>query len=234
MIRRRAASNSRRYFTLAVTCLCCCSSAFPQVDLDSVLAKMDATASTFRSAQANFTWTMYNAVINDVAETQTGKIYFRRNGNSKETQMAAVITQPEAKRVIFSEGKIQIFQPRLETVDVYDASAHREEFETFLVLGFGSSGQEMRKSFDVTYGGEEKVDGVDGARLELVPKSDKIKQHFPKIILWIDQQGISVQQKLLEPNGDYRLAKYSNIQLNQKTPDDAFRLKASHAKTVNH
>lgn len=229
---RRAARNSRRYLAITATLLSCCTSAFPLVDLDSVLAKMDATAATFRSAQANFTWTMFNAVINDVAETQTGKIYFRRN--NKETQMAAVITEPEAKEVIFSEGKIHIFQPKLETVDVYDATAHREEFETFLVLGFGSSGQEMRKSFDVTYGGEERVDGVETAKLELVPKSDKIKQHFPKIVLWIDQQGISVQQKLLEPNGDYRLAKYSEIQLNQKISDNLFKLKAPHAKTVSH
>jgi outer membrane lipoprotein-sorting protein len=122
------------------------------------------------------------------------------------------------------------------TVDVYDASAHREEFETFLVLGFGSSGDEMRKTFDITYGGEEKIDGTDTVRLELVPKSDKIKEHFPKIILWINPQtGISVQQKLMETDGDYRLAKYSDIQLGQKIPAKVFQLKTSgKTKIVTH
>lgn len=202
--------------------------------LENVLAKLDETAAKFRAAQAKFTWTMFNSVINDVAETQDGTIYFRRN--AKETQMAAYIDKPDTKQVIFSEGKISVYQPKTAIVDVYDASAHREEFETFLVLGFGSSGQDMSKSFDINYGGQEKIDGVDTAKLELVPKSDKIKQHFSQIILWIDpQRGISIQQKLLEPNGDYRLAKYSDIQLNQKIPDKVFKRKTSdQIKVVTH
>lgn len=202
--------------------------------LENILAKLDETAAKFRTAQAKFTWTMFNSVINDVAETQNGTIYFRRN--AKETQMAANIDKPDTKQVIFSEGKISVYQPKTAIMDVYDAGAHREEFETFLVLGFGSSGQDMRKSFEIDYGGPEKVDGVDTAKLELVPKSDKIKQHFPQIILWIDpQRGISVQQKLLEPNGDYRLAKYSDIELNQKIPDRVFKLKTSdRIKVVTH
>jgi outer membrane lipoprotein-sorting protein len=202
--------------------------------LEKILAKMDETATKFRTAQANFTWTTFNSVVNEESGRQTGKIYFQRNGN--ETEMAADIDPPDAQQVIFSRGKIQLYKSRTETVDVYDASAHREEFETFLVLGFGSSGDEMRKTFDMTYGGEEKVDGSDTVRLELVPKSDKIKQHFSQIILWINPQtGISVQQKLMETDGDYRLAKYSGIQLGQKIPSKVFQLKTSgKTKVVTH
>jgi outer membrane lipoprotein-sorting protein len=208
--------------------------AAPDASLESVLTKLDQTAAQFHTAEAKFTWIMFNSVVNDVAETQTGTIYFRRNG--QDIQMAADIDKPESKQVIFSEGKIELYQPKIGTVDVYDAGAHREEFETFLVLGFGSSGQDIRRSFDVTYGGEEKIDAVDTARLELVPKSDKIKQHFPQIILWIDvQRGVSVQQKLMEPNGDYRLAKYSDIRLNQKIPNKVFKLRTSNnPKIVTH
>src|SRR5947209_8121397 len=88
-------------------------------DLQKVLDRMDDAAAKFRSAQANFSWTQYNKVIDDITDTQKGKIYFRRTG--KETQMAADIQQPDAKLVIFSEGKIQIYQPRIDQVDVYDA-----------------------------------------------------------------------------------------------------------------
>jgi outer membrane lipoprotein-sorting protein len=202
--------------------------------LEKVLAKMDETAAKFRTAQANFTWTTFNSVVNEESGRQTGKIYFQRNGN--ETEMSAVIDPPDAQQVIFSRGKIQLYKSRTGTIDVYDASAHREEFETFLVLGFGSSGDDMRKSFDVTYGGEEKVNGSDAARLELVPKSDKIKQHFPQIVLWINPlTGVSVQQKLIEAGGDYRLAEYSGIELGQKIPAKVFQLKTSgKTQTVTH
>jgi len=210
------------------------AAASPGDGLENILAKMDETASKFRTAEANFTWTTYNRVVNEVSGTQTGKIYFRRVGN--EIEMSAVIDPPDAQQVIFSGGKIQIYKSRTGTVDEYDAGTHREEFEAFLVLGFGSSGEDMRKSFDVSYDGEEKIDGPDAAKLDLVPKSEKIKQHFPQIVLWIDpKMGVSVQQKLVELSGDYRLAKYSNIQLNQKIPEKVFKLKTSgKAKVVTH
>ena len=187
-------------------------------DLQKVLDRMDESAAKFRTAQASFTWTQYNKVIDDITDTQKGKIFFRRSG--KETQMAADILQPDAKLVIFSEGKIQIYQPRMDQVDVYNAGSHREEFESFLVLGFGGGGKDIVKSFDVKYEGDEKIDGVETAKLDLTPKSDKIKQNFAHILLWIDpQSGLSVQQKLFEASGDTRLAKYSDLQVNHKIPD---------------
>jgi hypothetical protein len=44
-----------------------------------------------------------------------------------------------------------------------------------------------------------------------------------------------VQQKFIEAeSGDYRLAKYSNIKINEKIPDDDFRLKTTgKTKVVN-
>jgi len=96
------------------------------------------------------------------------------------------------------------------------------------VLGFGGSGRDLQKSFDVKYGGSENVGGVNAAKLELAPKSDRVKNIFAKIWLWIDPaRGISVQQQFFEPSGDYRLAKYSDIKLNQKVPDSAFKLRTS-------
>jgi outer membrane lipoprotein-sorting protein len=223
-----------RWLVLPVLAMGFTAAAAPDTGLEKILVKMDETASKFRTAQANFTWTTYNSVVNAESGKQTGKIYFRRVGN--ETEMSAEIDPPDAQKIIFSKGKIQIYKSRMETVDVYDAGAHREEFEAFLVLGFGSGGEDMRKSFDVTYGGEENSDGGDAAKLDLVPKSEKIKQHFPQIVLWIDpKMGVSVQQKLVELSGDYRLAKYSDIQLNQKIPDKVFKLKTSgNTKVLTH
>jgi outer membrane lipoprotein-sorting protein len=202
--------------------------------LDQVLRSMDENAAKFRSAQADFTWTPYNAVIGDNEAPDKGRIYFRRQGN--DIEMAAMIQPPDDRQIIFSGGKVQVFQPKTKILDVYDTSAHKDEAETFLVLGFGSSGQDLRKSFDIKYVGDEKIGNVQTAKLELTPLSDKIKKTFPQIDLWIDpQRGISLRQKLLQTGGDYRMADYSNIRLNEKVPDSAFKVKSSGpTKTVNH
>jgi outer membrane lipoprotein-sorting protein len=205
-----------------------------QMTLDSLLATMNQASANFHSAQADFTWKDFNGVVNSFVGTQQGKIYFRKNVN--ETKMAADVDPPAAEQVIFSEGKIQVFRPNADTVDVYDAGAHRDEVEAFLVLGFGSSGDEMQRSFDIKFDGQENVEGVNTAKVELVPKSESVKQHFPKIILWIDpSKGVSVQQQLFESGDNYRLATYSNIRINQKFPDKVFKLrKADRAKVVTH
>ena len=193
-------------------------------DLQKVLGQMDSAAAAFHTTQANFDWEQYWKVVND-KESQKGTVYYRRAG--KEIQMMADITDPP-KSVLFSEGKVQVYEPKLKRVTSYDAGKNREAVESFLVLGFGGGGHDLLKSFDVKYLGAENVDGVNTAKLELIPKSDRIRNIFAKIWLWIDPaRGISVQQQFFEPSGDYRLAKYSAIQLNQKIPDSAFKLKTA-------
>jgi outer membrane lipoprotein-sorting protein len=200
--------------------------------LESVLKKMDSTAANFRTTEANFVWDQYQKVVNET-DTQKGKVYFRRT--NKETEMVADIIEPEKKYVLFTDSKVQVYQPRIDQVTVYPAGKHRAEFESFLVLGFGGGGHDMLKSFDVKYLGTEKVGDIEAAKLDLVPKSQSIRNTFQHILLWIDPaRGVSVQQQLVEPSGDYRLAKYTDIEQNQKVPDAVFKLKTTgKTKTVS-
>ena len=197
----------------------------PSVTLESVLHKMDETAARFQSAQADFVWDQYQKVV-DEHDQQRGTVYYRRSGNAIE--MMAEIKEPDPKFVLYKEGKLQVYQPKIEQVMEYSAGANHEEIESFLVLGFGGSGQELKKSFDVTYQGEENIDNVATAKLRLIAKSDKIRSNFPEIILWIDLEGgISVRQKLMQTQGDYRLAEYSAIKVPAKIGNNVFRLKTS-------
>jgi outer membrane lipoprotein-sorting protein len=193
-------------------------------NLQKALTAMDNAAASFHSAQADFEWEQYFKVVND-HDSQKGTVYYRKSG--KEIQMMADITDP-LKSVLFSDGKVQVYEPKLKRVTSYEAGKNRDAVESFLVLGFGGSGRDMLKSFDAKYLATEKVGDVDALKLELVPKSDRVRNVFAKIWLWIDPAaGISVQQQFFEPSGDYRLAKYSNLKLNQKIPDNAFKLKTT-------
>ena len=173
--------------------------------LDAVLKKMDTAAASFRTTRAEFEWDRYEKVIAEVDDIQSGTIYYRRAG--KEIEMMADITKPDKKFVLFNGGKIRVYQPKPDQVTVYDAGKNRADVENYLVLGFGGSGEDMVKSFDVTYLGPKTIDGVATAELQLVPKSEKVRNTFKQILLWIDlERGISVQQQFFEPQGDYRLA----------------------------
>jgi len=203
-------------------------------DLEKVLSQMDAVAASFKTAEADFVWDQYTKVVNET-DTQSGKVYFRRP--SKEIEMAADIAQPAQKYVLYQNSTVRVYEPRIDQVTVYNTGKNRAEVESFLVLGFGGRGHDLEKSFEVSFQGYEQVGGVRAAKLNLVPKTDKGKNIFDHIILWIDpapDRGISIQQQFFEPQGDYRLAKYSNPKLNQSIPADAFKLKTTgRTKTVN-
>ena len=193
--------------------------------LENVLKKMDAAASNFRTTQADFVWEQYQKVVDD-KDTQKGTVYYRRAG--RDIEMMAEVKEPERKYVLFKDGKLQVYQPKIEQVMVYATGKNREEIESYLVLGFGGSGQDLLKAFEVSYQGPESIDNVSTAKLQLIPKSEKLRNTFKEISLWIDlERGISVQQQFFELQGDYRLAKYSSIRLNEKIPAEVFQLKTT-------
>ncbi len=194
-------------------------------DLEKVLSQMDAVAATFKTAEADFVWDQYTRVVNET-DTQSGKVYFRRV--PKETEMAADIAQPVQKYVLYQNSTVRVYEPRIDQVTLYNTGKNRAEVESFLVLGFGGRGHDLEKSFAVSFEGYEEAGGVRAAKLSLVPKTAKGRNIFDRIILWIDPaRGISVQQQFMEPQGDYRLAKYSNIKLNQSIPAEVFKLKTT-------
>lgn len=193
--------------------------------LEHVLSQMDEAARTFHTTEANLVSDQYQKVI-DESETQKGRIFFRREGG--EIQMAAEFFDPDKKQVVYSRGEIQVYQPKIDQVTKYPVGKNRSDIESYLVLGFGGGGHDLLKSYDVKYLGTETANGVQAEKLELIPKSERFRNNIAKILLWIDPaRGISVQQQLFEPSGDYRLAKYSDIKTPQKLPADAFKLKTT-------
>jgi len=191
--------------------------------LEAVLNSMDKAAAEFKTAQTEFVWDQFERVVGE-HDYQQGTMYFRRQGD--DVQMAADITSPDKKYVLFTRGMVSVYVPKAGQVTEYDAGKNKADFETFLVLGFGGRGHDLAKSFEVKYTGMEQVQGINAAKLDLTPKSQKVANMFQTITLWIDPaRGVSVQQLFTEKSGDYRLAKYSNIQLNPKLSNDVFKLK---------
>lgn len=228
-------SPSSWYPILAVACLASLSAltavaapadAPSDAALDKVLSQMDSAADKFHTTEASVVWDQFQKIV-DEHEEQKGTVYFRRAG--KEIQMVADITEPDQKYVLFNGEKVQVYQPKIDQVTVYDTGKNRDAFESFLVLGFGGRGHDITKSFDVKYLGNETVDGVEAAKLDLVPKAANVRNSVDHIILWIDPaRGVSVQQKFFfGTSGDYRLAKYSGIKMNEKISDSVFKLKTT-------
>ena len=116
------------------------------------------------------------------------------------------------------------------------AGYFRAELEQFLLLGFGTSGTDLQKSYTPVYKGREKVDGEDAVRLDLTPKAAGVASKLTRIELWLSPTTWQpVQQKFYEPSKDYLIARYRNLQLNTKIPSKSLQLQLrGNVKTVKH
>jgi outer membrane lipoprotein-sorting protein len=191
--------------------------------LESVLARIDREAGSFRQMTARLKKVDYTAVLNDTT-VESGEIWLQRSG--RELTMRTEIGQPEPRSVGFRESRAEIYYPKIDTVQIYDLGKQRTLVDEFLVLGFGSTSKEMLKSYAVDLGGEEVVAGEKTDRLVLVPKSKQALEQFPKIELWIPANaGHPVQQRFMQKGGDYYLVTYSDVKINPNLPAAVFLLK---------
>lgn len=202
--------------------------------LEGILDLMDETSSNFRTAQADFAWDQYTKVV-DEHDMQKGRIYFHRGG--KQMRMAADVKehngQPDKRYILYAANSVKVYQPSIDQVTDYNVGKNKSEVESFLVIGFGGSGHDLLKSFTVKYDGVERLNGIETAKLELSPKSVEIRNNFNRIVLWIDTtRGVAVQQQFFSPSGDYRIAKYFNIRMNEHVPETAFKLRTTAATKV--
>jgi len=201
-----------------------------QDELHKVLSQMDAASAKFKSAQADFVWTDFEAAVQQ-SEEQSGTIYFERNGG--ELRMAAEISKPQAKQLVYSQGKGELYEPGIDHLTVINAGQNRAEADSFSTLGFGGSGTELEKNWTITFQGREKIDGVDTAKLDLVSKQASMRNTYSHITLWLDPtEDVSLKQQAFTPSGDYHIAVYTNRKINQKIPAAVFTVKTTKKTTV--
>ena len=196
-------------------------------DLNHVLTQLDAAAAKFHSAKADFQWDQFERVVSST-DTQAGVIYFEGSGAS--TRVAIDIEtadgQPAKKTIVYSSGLLQFFQPEIDQMTVFHAGEKQAQYESYLTLGFGGSGSDLKKSWNITYQGMETIDGVQTAKLDLVSKDPSVRANFSHVTIWVDPtRAVSLKQILYEPSGDTRTAYYKNIEYNKKVSSSVFKIK---------
>jgi outer membrane lipoprotein-sorting protein len=192
--------------------------------LKEVLARMDATAAAFKGMTAKIRRVSHTAVI-DEDNIDSGTVTLKRS-KPKEVQMLVELTEPEVKSLAFQGRKLEIYFPKILTVQEYDLGKSRALLEQFLLLGFGSTGKELAANYTIASLGEEEVGGRKAHRLELTPKSAEALQHLKKVELWIAADGgYPSQQKFFLAGGDFTLVTYTDVKLNPPLSDAALRLK---------
>jgi|SRR5580692_942917 outer membrane lipoprotein-sorting protein len=186
--------------------------------LDNVLAHLDDSARNFHSLSADVERTKVTVVVND-RSTEAGSILVRGE------RMLLDLKTPDPRTILRNGDNLFIYEPGLKRVEEFNLGKNRGLVDQFLLLGFGTGGKELRRSYGVTLVGEAPIDDRKTVELELAPKSEDVLKQFSKIQIWFDQSSwLPVQQQLFEAgSGDYMIVRYSKMVRNPNIPDSAFK-----------
>lgn len=194
----------------------------PAGDLEAVLDRIDKAGAAFRSMSARVHRVSHTAVINE-DNVDSGTMLVKRP-KARDMRMLVDLTQPDPKTVAFQGRKLEVYYPKIHTVQEFDVGKSRELLDQFFLIGFGTSRADLEKAYDIRLLGPEALEGQKTERLELVPKSKEVLQHLNKFELWISGDGYPVQQKFYLPGGDYMLVTYADMKINPDLPDSALKL----------
>jgi len=191
---------------------------------EDVLTKLDQSAEKFRSMTANLTRLTYTRVIDDKS-IEEGTMSLKKVG-SRELQVLIDFTKPDPRTVAFHGRKAEIFYPKLKTVQEYDLGKRTDLLDQFLLVGFGTTGKELKANYAVKYVGDETIAGQPSHKLELTPNAADRRLKLQRMELWISAEGAyPVQQKFIQPSGDYYLFTYRDVKINPQLGDESFKLK---------
>ncbi len=222
----RLQSCSSFVYLLAVTLT---SHALAKDTLQTLMERMDRAAAEFKAMTAQVTYVTHTEVLNEDT-TETATVVMKKI-QSGEVQGRVDFSSPDVKTVTFQKRRVQIYYPKIKTLQVYDLDKQGEQLDKFLMIGFGTTGTELAKDYTMTVLGTEPPKGAENVpaiHLQLVPKASDARKYVSMVELWIPSEGdpYPVREKISQPSGDYRLVTYSNLNINPAhLKADALQLK---------
>jgi outer membrane lipoprotein-sorting protein len=192
--------------------------------LDAVFARIDQAAKTFKGLTADITNTEYTAVVdNKDVHTGTIKLLPAKDGTH------VLLVRQDGMELAFNGHKGQSYNPKTNVVDEKDFS--QSVVSQYLQLGFGATSAQLKTTYDIAYAGAEQIGNQQTSHITLIAKSPETRRDMKQAELWIGENGLAVQQKIVRPDGDYQLYTYSHMTLGAM-PEKDLAIKVHSGATI--
>jgi outer membrane lipoprotein-sorting protein len=188
-----------------------------------ILNKMDRNRRALSSLRAGLTMQKYNAQLRDF-DMSAGEVQYVA-GKGSNSNVRVDWTKPVREMLAVSNGQYTLYRPRLNQAYQGNTKNAGSKGKVNNVLGFAlnMSGAQAKNQFNVEVAGEGTL--YDGGphvwMLKLTPRGSAGYQ-FAEV--WVSDDGMPVQTRVTEKNGDSTLVRLTNIQRNASIPSDAFSI----------
>ena len=191
--------------------------------ISSILNKMDRNRRSLGSMRAAITMQKYNAQLRD-ADNYSGEVQYVAS-KGRDANVRVDWARPAQEVLAVTGGQYKLYRPRLKTL--YEGSAKggskNAKANNVLGLALNMSSSQAKNQFNVEIVGEGEL--YKGSPhvwwLKLVPRGN---QGFQFAEVWVTDDGMPIQTRVTEKNGDATTVRLTNIERNAAVPGSAFEI----------
>jgi len=191
--------------------------------VSSVLNRMERNRQSLKSLKASLSMEKYNAQLRDAERFSGVVLYMPAAG--RDASVRIDWQSPQREILAVSNGKYQLFRPRLNQVWQGKSGSFKGKAGAGGVLDMMyMSKQQLEARFQPVQDVREETlwGGISTIHLTLVPKGGA---SFKYAEIWVDSSGMPVQTKIVEKNDDATTMRLSSMERNLKISSDEFNLK---------
>ena len=183
--------------------------------ISSILNKMDRNRRTLGSMRASVYMQKYNAQIRTTDE-QTGDVAYIA-GKGRDANVRVDWKRPVVEMLSVTDGQYTLYRPRLK--QAYQGSARNTKGKgaagNVLNMAFNMSGSQAKSQYNVELVGEGEL--YKGSPhvwwLKFTPRGN---QGFQFAEVWVTDDGMPIQSRVTERNGDSTTVRLTNVQRNAR------------------
>jgi outer membrane lipoprotein-sorting protein len=198
--------------------------------LDEILTNMQNAGSRVKSIEASVEQAKRLTIGG--SEVYRGVIYFKHAGRNNDKVRITYRSGSQVTQDVAIVGQsITLYQPAIKQViktSLQSQAARDPEF-SFVSTPYQSV-PELKRRYDITYGGDEKVGSTATCVLDLVPKTTSSVQ---RLRLWVSQTDwLPIRYRVFENTGDVTTFTLTDVKINSSMPDSRFSIDWPRGTTV--
>lgn len=189
--------------------------------LNEILKRMETHRGFLRTMQSDVTMVKRDDQLG-VEDTLKGVVKYIPGKTENDMYIRIDWTKPDEKLAVVKK-KYVLYRPPLGQAIVGTVSGAKNSANAGGVLSFMSmSKAQLKANYTPEYLGRETLsNGLSGVRIKLTPKTG---QKYKYAELWVDDDGMPLQMKVVENNGDWTTVLLSGIKKNVQLKGEDFNI----------
>lgn len=181
--------------------------------INEILNRIETHRKSLNSLRSDISMGKFNPDLSEWDNSSGKIILVAKNNSIKDGLLRIDWKSPKEEILAVAKGKYYAYTPGLKVVYVGSASAKEAEKKGGSIFSFLSmSKAQLNANYTTNLAGEEKLkSGVDTFRLRITPKGES---KYKNAEIWVDNNGMIHQVRVVPTSGDENIILLSNIEKN--------------------